>query len=162
MGNITSILHTLPLDWVILGGIVVVIGIDSLRSGVGRACAFAAALPIALLLHSLLSKAALVGSLGILTGSTLAQALVFGCIVLLSYILVRRMGLEYLDGGMGEPIQAVLAGGAVAILFIIIWLQVPALTTIWHFGPQLQGIFAENFRLWWLIGAYSALAFARG
>ena len=162
MGTLTSVFHSLPLDWVILGGIVVVIGIDSLRSGVGRACALAAALPIALLLHSLLTKAALIGSLGVLSGSTLAQALTFGGIVLLSYVLVRRMGLEYLDGGMGEPIQAVLAGGAVAILFNIIWLQVPALDTLWHVGPQIQAVFAENFRLWWLLGAYAALAFARG
>ena len=162
MGSITGFLSTVPFDYIVLGGIVVVIGADSIRSGVGRACALAAALPIALLLYSLLGKALLIGTIAALTASAISQTITFGVIVVLAYLLVRRMGLEYLDGGMGEPIQAVLAGGAVAVVFAVVWLQLPALNSFWHFKPQISALFAESYRLWWLIGAYTALAFARG
>jgi len=162
MEAITSVFTVVPLDYFVLGGIVLVIALDSLRSGIGRACALAVALPVSMLLYSLLDKAALLSSVGALFATPLAQALTFAVILALSYLLARRMGLEFVDGGMGEPIQSLIAGVAIAMIFVVIWLQLPALESLWHFNTQVSAVFAEPFRLWWLLGAYAALAFARG
>ena len=61
-----------------------------------------------------------------------------------------------------HPIQALLAGLAVAVVAVVIWLQIPSLDSVWHFGPQVQALFGAAYRFWWLLIAYIALAFARG
>jgi len=161
MGTITGIVTAVPLDWFILGGLLILLSLDSLRSGIGRAAALAVALPIGYLLYSLVGSAAFVSTMGILA-SPLSQAITFGVLVILSYFMARRMGLDFIDGGMGEPIQALIASAAAVVILAVIWLQIPALDSVWTFGAQLKAIFAESFRLWWLLGAYVALAFARG
>ncbi len=162
METVTSFFSSVPLDYFILGGIVLFIALDSLRSGIGRACAIAVALPLSMLLYPLLKSAILLGSATFLFATPISQALTFGGVLVLSYFLARRMGLEFIDGGMGEPIQAIIAGISIAIIFTVIWLQLPALDTLWHFNDQITALFAEKFRLWWLFGAYAALTFARG
>lgn len=152
----------IPLDYVILGGIVLVIALDSLRSGIGRACAIAVALPLTMLLYPLLKSGVLTSSATFLFETPLSQALTFGALLIVSYFLARRMGLEFIDGGMGEPIQAIIAGISIAIIFTVIWIQLPALDTLWHFSDQITSLFTEKFRLWWLLASYAALAFARG
>lgn len=161
MGNITGIFSAVPLDWFIIGGILILVAFDSLRSGIGRAAAFAVALPLALTLAGFAAKAVPLASVSILSSKSGAAGL-FAILIILAYFLVRRMGLEFLDGGMGQPIQAILAGAALAVICAIVWLEADALNAYWQFGPQVQSLFSEGFRLWWLLGAYAALAFARG
>lgn len=162
MENITGFFSSVPIDFFILGGIVIILALDSMRSGIGRTVALAVALPLSLFLYSLLSETVILKDMAFLKGSAMTQALVLAVILVLAYLLVRRMGLEYVDGGMGEPVQSVLAACAVAVIFAVVWLEIPALSEIWIFGDQVATIFAESFRLPWLIGAYAALAFARG
>lgn len=162
MGNIAGYFTSIPIDWFVLCGLLILIGLDVLRSGVGRACALAVALPITLFLSSHLHSAIVLSSVTSLIPSVYAEAVIFAAIALISYFLVRRMGLEFLDGGIGQPIQALFAGAAVTVIFAIVWLQTPALHSLPQLGPQVQALFAENFRLFWLLGAYGALAFARG
>ena len=161
MGNIAGFIQAVPIDWFILGGILVLVGLDTLRCGIGRACALAVALPLALFLHSLIDSAAFLGGVGFFASST-GSVGVFAALLIASYILVRRMGLDYIDGGMGQPVQALLAGAAVTAIFAVVWLQLPLFDSLWHFDTQVSAIFAEQFRLFWLLGAYAALAFARG
>ena len=151
-----------PLEWFIFGGIALVLAADTLRAGMGRDAALSVALPLSLVLHSFLKSAAIIGSIGALSGSTMIQAAIFVVLLALSYFMVRRMGLDFLDGGMGQPIQAILVGVATAVIVAVVWLQVPVLSQILPFGNQTRAIFAEQFRLWWLLGSYLALAFARG
>lgn len=155
-------ISSIPFDWLLLGLIVIVVALDSLRSGVGRAIAISLALPIAFVLLSLAEKAVILQSVDVLFSTSFARALLFGALALALYFLIRRMGADYMNTGMGEPIQALFAGIAVAIVFTCIWLQVPALTDLWTIGGTLGVIFVEKFRLWWLIGAYAVLAFTRG
>jgi hypothetical protein len=161
MDAVTGIFATVPLDWFILGGILIVIALDTLRSGLGRAVALSIALVGAVVLHALIGKTIFVGSLDALS-SPMIQGVVFGVIVVALFFLIRRMGLDYVESGMGEPIQAILAGAATAIVLAVIWLQIPELNALWQLGSQAQAIFAEQFRLFWLLGAFAALAFARG
>ncbi len=151
-----------PFEWFVLGGIALVLMADTLRAGMGRAAALAVALPLTLVLHSFLKTAVVLGSVSALSGSSMVQAGVFAVLLALSYFMVRRMGLDFLDGGMGQPIQAILAGVAAAAILAIVSLQVPILSQILPFSAQTKAIFAEQFRFWWLLGAYLALAFARG
>ena len=162
MGIISGFFTTVPIDWFILGFIGLGIALDSVRTGIGRACALSLALPLAGVFSSFFAKAALISSLGATVNSATGQAIIFGILALASYLLVRRMGLEYIDSGMGEPIQSLLAGAATAIVVAVVWLSTPGLVPLFHIGPQVGAIFAESYRLWWLLAAYLALAFARG
>lgn len=160
--SVTGIFTGIPIDWIILGVLGVIVAIDSLRSGIGRACAMALALPVAVLLYSLVEKTAVLGTVSALSSTPMAQAITFAVIAVVCYLLVRRMALEYVESGTGEPVQALLAGAAATVVFIIAWQQVPALQSLWHLSPQVSAIFSESYRLIWLLGAYLALAFARG
>ena len=159
---VTGMFTGIPIDWIILGALVVLIALDSLRSGIGRACAIALALPLAFVLYSQFQKAFFVSQIEILFTNQLAQAGVFILLSLAAYILVRRMASDYIDSGTGEPIQALLAGGAATIVCIVIYLQVPVFDSLWHLSDRVQAVFSESYRLWWLLGAYIGLAFARG
>ncbi|MFZ2886486.1 MAG: hypothetical protein WA021_01565 [Minisyncoccia bacterium] len=161
VGGITSFFTGLPLDWLLLGGIGIGIALDALRSGVGRAIAVSIALPLAFVLYSLTDQALVFSSLGD-SLSTVLGAAIFAVLFVLAYLLVRRMGIDYLDGGMGEPIQALMAGAAVIVVIVCIWLEIPVLNELYQSNGQLVSLFSEKFRFWWLIGAYATLVFARG
>ena len=157
-----SFFKSIPLDLVVFGGIIIVIALDGLRSGLGRALAISLALPLSLLMYSLVGKAIVISTLTFLFATPTAEAITFGVIVILMYLLLRRMGFNYIDSGVGEPIQSLLAGAAVAVIFAIVWLQLPILDTFWNFGNNVKAVFSDDFKLWWLLGAYVGLAFARG
>jgi len=159
---VTGMFTSIPLDWIILGALVVLIALDSLRSGIGRACAISLALPAALLLFSLSQKTIILKDVDALNSSPLIQLAIFGIIALACYLLARRMALEYIESGTGEPIQALLAGGAATVVLIVVWLQLPMTDSVWHLSDRVQAVFSESYRLVWLLGAYLGLAFARG
>jgi hypothetical protein len=161
LGNIQEFFGSLPLDWIVLSVIVIVVALDSLRSGIGRALAVSVALPLTYLLFTLADSAFLTWAQGLFS-TPFMQVAVFAALFVAVYVLVRRMGLDYVDSGMGEPVQAILAGVATAVVFVCIWLQEPVLGNLWQMSGQIVTAFSEQFRLWWLLGAYAALAFARG
>ncbi len=157
-GMFTSI----PVDWILFGSIVLLVALDSLRSGIGRASSIALALPLAAVLYELLGKTAGLSTLPFLTSSPLIQGATFAVVALVTYLLVRRIALEYVESGVGEPVQALLAGCAATVVFIVIWLSVPVLDQLWPLSDRVHGLFTESYRLIWLLGAYLSLAFARG
>lgn len=158
MDAVRGLFDAVPLDYFFLGGFALLIALDALRGGTGRASAIAAALPAAALAFSYAIDTPVLG--GALSSPTI-EAGFFLVLSIAMYFALRRMGLEFVSGGMGQPIQAALAGVAVTAVVAVVWMHVPALQTVWEFGPQLQTVFAEQFRLFWLAGAYAALAFAR-
>lgn len=160
--SVTGTLTGIPYDWMALGGLAVLIALDSLRSGIGRACAISLALPLAMILYSLVGKTAFIGSVAVLNSSPIAQLATFGIFAVGTYLLVRRMSLEYIDSGAGEPVQALLAGAAATAVIAVVWLQLPMGREIWPISNTIEALFAEQFRLFWLAGSYLMLAFARG
>lgn len=158
----TALFSGIPYDWIALGFLAILIALDSLRSGIGRACAISLALPVSLILYLLIEKTVGLNNIALLDSSPAAKLVTFGVIALGTYLLVRRIALEYVESGRGEPIQALLAGAAATAVLIVVWLQLPMTTEVWGLTGTIQAIFAEQYRFIWLLGSYLALAFARG
>lgn len=159
MDVLEGVFQAVPLDYFFLGGIVLVVALDAMRSGIGRAAALVVALTSALFFSSLLQDTAFIGKM---ITSPIVKIIAFVALVAANYFFLRRMGLEYLSGGIGQPLQSALAGVATAAVCTVIWLSVPGLSDYWEFGNAIQALFSEQFRLLWLLGAFGALAFARG
>ena len=159
---VTGIFSGIPYDWLIFGAMTLVIALDSLRSGIGRASSIALSLPIAGVLYQLLPATVGISSITALSASPAAAAGTFAVVAVATYLLVRRIALEYIESGVGEPVQALLAGCAATVVIIVVWLYVPVLEPIWQLSDKVHAIFSESYRLIWLFGAYLALSFARG
>ena len=149
----------LPVDWLIIAALVILIAFDSLRSGTARAAALALALPATMLLTSVLPKAFFLGPLSEGFKLPTGQLLIFGAVFVVLYIACYRTIFAFADGG--GVLQSLLAGFGATIILIVVWLEVPALGALWHLGDQVQAVFGETYRFWWLAGAYIALAFVR-
>lgn len=159
MDILEGVFKSVPLDYFFLGGIALVLALDAMRSGIGRAAALVVALTSALFFSSLLSDTVFIGAT---IETPILQIVAFVALVAVNYFFLRRMGLEYLSGGIGQPLQSALAGVATAAVCAVIWLSVPGLSDYWEFGNGVRALFSEQFRLLWLLGAFGALAFARG
>ena len=149
-----------PTDWIILGALAVFIAAECWRSGSNRAASLALALPFSFLAMQALGHAAFLGSILLRSQAPIAEAITFLGLIGLAYFFVHRI-LGFFSDSSGAPVQSLIAGIATAILLVVFWLQVPALASLWHFGPQVQAVFADQYRFWWMIGAYFALAYAR-
>jgi len=64
-------------------------------------------------------------------------------------------------GLTGSFITSALGAIAATIAIVFVWVQIPGLLALWHFGSGIQTAFGVAYRFWWLIVAYIALAFAR-
>ncbi len=148
-----------PTDWILIGAFAAFAALDAMRSGSARAAALILSLPAALLLLQELPKAFFLGPLAAQVSSPFAQLAIFVALSVVLYIAAHRVIFTFSDGA--QPIQALITGLAAAIVLVIIWLQVPALHSLWHFGDQVQAVFGAAYRFWWLVGAYLGLAFAR-
>lgn len=161
LDSIVSVLLQWPTDWVLICTFAVLVTVDALRSGAGKAASLAFALPISLLALSTLPHSAFIGlSAQQLATNDMATAAVFLVFIVAFYLFARRT-LGFWDDTAGAPLQSVLIGISCAIIVVIMWLHVPALASIWSFSPQLHAIFGEAYRLWWMIAAYATLAYVR-
>lgn len=158
MDAVQGLFTSVPLDYLFLGGFTVLVALDALRSGIGRAAALALAAPVAAFLFSYAREATAIGGM---LSSPILEAGAFLALIVIAFFLIQRMGMEYIGSG-GQPLQAALAGIAVTIIGTVAWMHIDALRTVWEFSTHVQALFAEQFRLFWLLGAYAALAFARG
>ena len=150
----------LPVDWIIIGVLVIVIAFDAIRSGSARAATLALTAPLTLLLFGALSHAAIAGPVVAQFSAVSAQMLLFGAVFVVTFLFMSRIVDSF--SGNGGVLQGLLAGIAGTVVLLVISLQVPALQTLWHFGPQVQLIFGEAYRFWWLLVAFAVLAFVRG
>lgn len=157
---ITAFYASISVDWTIIGVFAILAAFDALRVGARRACTLALALPAAALFVESLTNAAFLGSVIEQFSTPVLGAILFFIIFAVVYILIGRMGFSW-GGEAGKTLQSALAGVAATALLVTFWVNIPALDTLWHFGPQIQTIFGEGYRFWWLIGSYAALAFVR-
>lgn len=149
-----------PTYWIIIGAIAVFIAFDTLRNGGTRATTLALALPAALFVLEALPKALFIGGVANQFSTPVMQAVLFGIVFIALYLLVYRIVGLY-STSSGAPIEALMTGLAVSVILLVVWLQVPGLDSLWHFGSQVQAVFGEAYRFWWLAASYLALAFAR-
>ncbi len=155
----TSLLAHWPTDWILLGAFAVFVALDALRSGSARAATLALAAPLSLVLVDALPQTFLAGSLSQQFAAPAAQVVLFALIFGVLFLLIHRIVYSFSENG--GVLQALIAGVAATAAVAVVWLQIPALQSLWQFGPQAQLVFGEAYRLWWLIGAYTALAFVR-
>lgn len=156
-----SIFNSFPIHWFFLGGFFIIVVLDSLRNGTARATALAVALPFASFLTDLIAVTAFIKDQAFVTQGY-GPLIVFGALFIVMYMLMRRMGLEHFESGRGEPIQSLLAATAVSAVLIFTWVHTPAPAALWALGEPFTSLFAEPYRLLWLLGAFLGLAFARG
>ncbi len=157
----TGFFSYIPTDWIIIFALAVFIAFDALRSGFGRATAIALSLAATLFLASSLSQARILSGVAGQFSTPVLKAVLFGIIFVFVYLLVRRITATY-RAHSGEIIQSLMAGAAATAVLVTIWLAAPELQSVWHFGPQVQAVFGEQYRFWWMALSYLALAFVRG
>lgn len=150
----------LSIDWIIIGVLAIAIALDAIRSGSARAASLALAAPLTLLLFNALSQAMILGAIVVQFSGTSAQMLLFAAIFIAMFLFVNRI-VDSFSENVGIA-RAAIAGVAATAVLLEVWLQVPGLQSLWHFGPQIQTMFGEAYRFWWLLIAYAALAFVRG
>jgi hypothetical protein len=158
--TITSFLSSAPTDWIIIGSFALVALIDALRVGSSRIATLGIAGIIALVVVETIPAAALLGEVSEKFSTPVLQAALFGVVFGLLFLLIRRIFIDYGEEG-GQPLQAIFAAVAVTGLVVVVWVQVPALDAVWHFGDQVQAIFGDPYRFWWTLASIAALAFSK-
>lgn len=149
------------LDWIILILLMGVLTFDALRGGLARVTALALALPLTLVfLDAMPGSRFLAGFEEQLSSPALEMAFVAVLFVVVCIIMYRIT--DTFSSGSYQVLQALVAGLATTVVAVVIWLQIPALDSVWLFGEPVQAVFGAVYRFWWLLGAYVALAFARG
>ncbi len=144
----------------IIGGFTLLAALDCVRSGARRVSQLSLAFPLAALLMQSLPQAFILGDVADQFSTPLMQALLLGVVFVSLYILIGRIGLSW-GGEEGLAIQAAIAGVAASGIVVTMWIATPPLQSLWHFGPQVQEIFGETYRFWWLLGSFAALAYLR-
>lgn len=162
MESLQQFFTSIPLDWFIIGGIVVILAIDSLRSGIARAISLALSAALASFLFSLFDTALFLKDIAALNASPMAQAIIFIVLIIACFMLLRRMGIEHYESGVGEPVQAILAAVAATAVLILVWVHSPELQGLYEFSGQIQSIFSDAYRFWWILGSFATLTFVRG
>lgn len=159
-GSIIDFFLALPTDWIIIGSFALIMFVDALRVGSARISTLAVSAIVSMVIYGTVASAALFGPVSAQLSTPVLQAAFFSVIYILSYILVRRVFIDY--GELhGQPLQAIFAAVAVTALIVVVWLQIPALSAVWQFGEQVQAVFGEAYRFWWMLVSLAALAFAK-
>ncbi len=154
-----AIVANWPNDWIILGALAIFVSLDALRSGSARAASIALSLPAALLIVNSMPQSFFLGPLTAQFTSPIVPAIIFLVISTAVCFIVHRAMFTFSEGG--AVVQSLIIGVAAVVVLVVVWLQVPALESIWHFGPQVQEVFGPAYRLWWLVAAFFGLAIAR-
>jgi hypothetical protein len=151
---------SLPADWIIVGSFGVLALVDALRVGSARISTLAVAALITLVVHQTFAPAVFLGALSATLSTPVLQAALFGVLYVIVFIFIRRVYIDYGEL-QGQPLQAIVAAVAVTALMLVVWVQVPALQAVWHFGGQVAAVFGDSFRFWWIFASLGALAFAK-
>ena len=153
---VTNNLSSLPLDAIVIGVFTLVIVIASLKWGTQVAAALAFSAPLAVFTFNAVPHTAYIsGFVGAFSAGLAAAGLFCALFVAFWLLAFRVIGSYGMTGAY--PMQACLGGIAAATVVLVFWFQIPALDTLWHFGSQVQALFAEGYRLFWLIPAFLTL-----
>ncbi|MBI5004261.1 hypothetical protein HZC00_04160 [Candidatus Kaiserbacteria bacterium] len=160
LASTTAIFAHAPIDWVIIIAFLIILVIDSLRSDTARAATLAVTLPLTVFSAGLLAHASFLGPLLDKITSPYVQSAVFALLFGVLFVLVYR--IMYALGGSGStPTVSIVAGLSATIITLVMWIQVPALQSVWHFGPVIETVFGAAYAFWWLIAGYLLMAFVR-
>ena len=160
LDSISTIYSNIPTDWMIIGVFAIFAAFDCLRSGARRIATLAVALPVTTLFAGLLPQTVILGGFLTQFANPFLDSIIFGSLFVVLYMLIARLDFAW-GSEEGQTIQAAIAGVAAAAIVTTFWVMVPALDSLWHFGPQVQSIFGEGYRFLWLIGSYAFLGFVR-
>src|SRR5262249_39920484 len=144
------------VDWPILGLIAALLSLESFSSGSTRTSSISIAFPIAWIIFQWLPATFLFATVLGQLATPQAQGAVFGLVFIGVYFVVHRMLFAF-GSGSGDVPQALIAGIATTVIVLVFWIQTPGLKELWQFGSQVQLVFNESVRAWWLIGAFAAL-----
>lgn len=158
-GAFSTISSHWPTDWITIGAFAAFVALDSLRNGPARAASVALALPATLLLVGALPQALFLASFSLQFETPVGQLIIFAIVFGLLFFAIHRVVFNFSESR--GPLQALMAGLAAAVILVVVWLQVPALQSVWDFGPQVEAVFGETYRFWWLVASYVALVFTR-
>lgn len=153
-----STFSQIPIDWLLIGVFFVLVAADALRAGSTHATALSVSLPVSLFLYSTLSKTIIIGSFLGQANSSIAQAAIFLILEVILFVCINQM--LYSFEHFTSLLSSTVAAFAATVVVLVIWLQVPALQSLWHFDGQIQTIFGASYSFFWLIAAYLALAYA--
>ena len=148
-----------PTDWILIGAFAVFVALDALRSGSARAASLALSLPATLLIVNTIPQSFFLGPLTAQFTAPVIHIGIFAAVFVVLYIATHRSIFSFSEGG--GVVQSLIAGVVAVVVLVVIWLQVPALQSVWQFGPQVQMVFGPAYRFWWLMASFIGLAFAR-
>jgi hypothetical protein len=158
--SIIAFFEHIPTDWIILFAVTVFLAFDALRSGQARVKALALSLPISLVCYTGLAKTAYLGPVISQLSMPFAQSVIALGIIVLVFLITLKATNTWGQGSQ-QPVSALMSGIAAAIVLLVVWLQVPPLQDLWHFGPTVQAIFGTSLSLYWMLAAFLAFAFVR-
>lgn len=157
---LTGFFSHIPIDWIVIFIFFALVTFDAMRDGITRAVALTVTLPITLLFLEWLPTTNYLAVFSKQFSGAIPAAVLTAVVFAILFLLINRM-TDSFSVDTGHILQAVLAGAALTAVMLVVWIQIPALNTVYHFGPQVQAVFGAGYRLWWLLGAYIALAFCR-
>ncbi len=158
--SIATTFSGLPVDWVLVGLTAILLVLFTLRAGTRVAFTLALSFPVVAFVLGALSNTAFLSTLtSQLTGSAAHLGLALGVFFLVSILVFRILGSGFVRSAL--PLSALLSGLAATVITVVFLNQILGSNPIWHFGPQVQAIFGSAYRLWWVLGSYMVLAFAR-
>ena len=150
----------ISIDLIILAVCVILFTIDAMRSGAAHATVLAVAFPVAMLFSNLLPQTYLIGGMLSKLSVAILPTIIAVATLVVAFILINRM-MSLLGSYSAGLFYSFLTGLSATIVSVVMWLQTPALQSLWHFGGQIQAIFGSVFALAWLIVAFLILAFVR-
>ena len=160
VASIGSSFSVVPADWIILGALVGLGALDAYRVGSARIGAIGLSLLVTTMVFNASKKAIVLGPLMNSSKLQYTEALSFAALALLLFFLMRHVTIDYSLDGL-NPISSLFASAATAAVLLVVWINTPALDSIWHFSSLLHSAFAEAYVMWWIIGALAILAYMR-
>ena len=156
-GGAASAFSQIPIDWLIIAVFFITVTVDAVRAGSVRACAFALSLPVSFFLFQLIPQTIVLGPLTAAFQSPIEKAVIFLILEVVLFVCVHQMLFSY--DRYSSVFSAVVAGLSATVVVLVIWIQIPALQSLWHFDGQVQTIFGGSYSFLWLIASYLGLAF---
>lgn len=156
---VISFFTNISIDWVVIGGCAVFFSFDALRSGTARVSALSIGLLLAISVTPFVAQTALLGKIVPASSDALFVAVFIGLAITFFTALYRMIDTGY-DTSYGF-VQAPIAGVATTGILMLVLLQLPASTWPWAISDQVQLIFGESYRLFWIVGGIISLAIVR-
>lgn len=146
-----------PFDWIIVIAGILLFSFVSVIGGTRHGVAAAIAMSLGPLFLSLVPKTYLLENMT--TSGSFHEPLALLIIVTILFLFLIRILPNDVVGA--DAFAAIACGIACTAIGVIMWISIPALQTVWSFGPHVQAVFAEQYRFWWFLGSFALLAIAR-